>query len=230
MASAKTATLDAVNECKRMTQYLIAALEEQKAKTLNYEELLAEWTRRQGLYTSSKAQFDRLCAATGCASATEGDVQKRGCNPMCLNWATLNPAPLKPTPPVPPDLGTFVCSICSQSVEIDANAGRDINVLQGAINQQMACTTTLEKQISDAASSDASDDASSGSGSNPPPPVKPPPVTTNTTTDESPSQKSNIWTYVIVGIILVILIIGILVAIYFFTGDDDTPIRAEIVK
>lgn len=233
MASAQTATLDAVNECKRMTQYLIAALEEQKAKTLNYEELLAEWTRRQGLYTSSKAQFDRLCVATGCASATEGDVQKRGCNPMCLNWVTLNPAPLKPTPPVPPDLGTFVCSICSQSVDIDANAGRDINVLQGAINQQMACTTTLEKQISDAASSDASDDASddasSGSGSSNAG-SNPPPVTTNTTTDESSSQKSNIWTYVIVGIILVILIIGILVAIYFFTGDDDTPIRAETTK
>lgn len=223
MASTKTAILEAaVKDCKDATKLWQDALEEQKEQIRIHNLLHKEWERRQGLYNLSKQIFENRCTPS-CRSAQPGDVQKLGCHPLCLNWGVLNPIPIEPKL-VQPDFGDFVCTSCNQIVDIDAVAGNNID-MNDAINLQMTCTANLEKQISDA-SSGSSSGSSYGAGSNLTSPVKQS-STATTTTNEDPSQKSNIWTYVIVGIILVILIIGILIAIYFFTGDDDTPIFAE---
>ena len=227
--SAQTATLEAVNECKKMTEYMMQALKEQESKQKSYMELLAEWERRQGLYNSSLSQYQSKCSSpSGCLTpGSQGGVQRLGCDPMCLNWLRMNPtfASHKPVAPVPPDLGTFVCSICAQSVDINATAGDTVNVMKNAINQQMSCTTTLDKQISDAA---ATGTAAGGTNAGTPLPgttVSKPPTMPITSTATPPEEKSNTTMYIIIGaIIITLIIIGIVIAL-LFSGSEEPPAK-----
>lgn len=234
--SAQAATLEAVNECKKMTGYMMQALTEQEAKQKSYMELLAEWERRQGLYNASLSQYKSKCSSpSGCLTpGSQGGVQRLGCDPMCLNWLRMNPsfAAHKPVAPVPPDLGTFVCSICAQSVDINATAGDAVNVMKNAINQQMTCTTALDKQISDSAA--AVPNASGTNAGTPTAPAPVParstsvPVTTETAETTTEEEKSNTTMYIIIGaIILTLIIIGIVIAL-IFSGDAEPAIRTKM--
>lgn len=141
------ATVDAARQCKLMTQMMSDAIEKQRVDQEKYANLYGEYQRRMGTYLASKAEYQSKCPST-CANGASPD-----CHPMCYNWMRLNPAWQEPQPYIPPDLGTFVCSICSQVVDISGTAGRDINFAENAIQQQQTCITEIEKKA--AADADA---------------------------------------------------------------------------
>jgi hypothetical protein len=108
-------------------------------------------------------------------------------------------------------------------VDVSGIAGGDINVLKGAINQQMTCTTTLEKQISDAANTDTAAGGTNAGTPTPPAPVAPLPIITPKIQPVKPTKKDNTGTYVVVGIIILILIIiGIVIAL-LLSGEEEVP-------
>lgn len=226
-----SATLEAIAECKNMTELLKADLAKYDAQKLEDQKLVAEWGRLKTIYDASKAVYDARCGG----SCRAGGVQRYGCDPLCRNWSTLNSvAPIHP-PAVPlPYPGTYVCSICSQAVDISGVAGGDINVLKNAINQQMTCTTTLEKQISDMAESGAAIDSNAGAPVAPTP-VKPiipiSTVTTETSQEVSQPETSNTKTFIIIGAVLIILIIiGVLVAWILMSGPDEEAAEPQKIK
>lgn len=141
MAQVQKASLEAIEECKKMTSLMTDAINTRAAQQKDYDDRMVEYQRRKGLRDAARIEYTSKCAGA-CAY---GGVQEKGCHPMCTNWLRLNPEPIAPSAPIFPDLGTFVCTICSQSVDIAATASRDINVAKGAISQQMSCISSLEK-------------------------------------------------------------------------------------
>lgn len=187
MSQNQLLTKAAIEECRAMTTELKSAIAARAAQQKTYDDLAMEYQRRKGIYDSAHQLFLQTCSGS-CAS---GGVQRYGCDPMCTNWRALNLEPTPPTPPVFPSLGQFVCQICSQSVDVSATAGRDI---QTAVNQQMECTATLEKQLN------------SMPGTPVPGPVKPVPIVPIST--PAVSSKKTFW--LIGGIIVLLIIIGII--------------------
>lgn len=140
----EAATQAAVAECKQMTTLLQTALKEREAQQTKYNALVAEYKRQKGIYDASRAVYLTKCRGD-CQS---GGVQRYGCDPMCRNWTALNIEPAMPVAPVFPSLGQFICSVCSQSVDMSAlNAGDDLSVARNAISQQMTCTASIENEM-----------------------------------------------------------------------------------
>lgn len=193
-----SATTEAAKQCKAMTQMMIDALEKQKEDTAKHDQLVAEYQRRVGLYNASQVEYKSLCPG----SCVAGGVQQYGCHPMCTNWARLNPLP-QPVPDyVPPDLGTFVCSICSQVVDVSGIAGRDITVAENAIKQQQTCIANAEKQVTDQSAA-----TQQGTGS--------------ATAEETKKMSSRTKMVIIFAAIFFFLIISTIIAILIIKGRDE---------
>ena len=234
----QVATLAAVAECKKMTNLLRQTIAKREATQKTYDDLMQEYLRKKGNYDAAAAQYGQRCID----NCRGGGVQRYVCDPMCSNIG-LNVAPGKPEAPIYPDLGEFVCSICSQSVDISGSAGRDFVLEEKAINQQMTCTTNLENQINAQAAKDAAIAAQNAIASSVPSPspvtnasqvvnvTRTPsvPNTTATAAAAAPSSKKTLW---IVLMIVIVVIVGILIAILFVMGEDDetSPLTENLVE
>jgi len=197
MAQIQKASLEAIEECKKMTALMSAAIDERAKQQRDYDELAAEYQRKLGIYNTARAVYNMKCGDE-CAS---GGFD---CHPMCQNWARLNPEPIMPERPIFPDLGTFVCTICNQSVDLSAAASRDVNIARDAVQQQMNCISRVGQTAGDTAQTDTATAA----------PAAAAPKST------APADETKKW-YIYGAIGVVIILIAIAIVIYFVMGDDD---------
>ena len=242
MAQVQKASLEAIEECKKMTSLMTDAINTRAAQQKDYDDRMVEYQRRKGLRDAAFIEYTSKCGG----ACTYGGVQEKGCYPMCTNWLRLNPVPIAPSAPIFPDLGTFVCTICSQSVDIAATASRDINVAKGAISQQMSCISSLEKvaQTPEPSSGTVTPAPASGTVTPVPTPVSGVVVpdagagtgagsVTDTGTSEEKiatdtgfiatiAAKTGLTQNTVLygGIALIVIIIAIIFALLLFSGDD----------
>jgi hypothetical protein len=141
--SAAPITTQAINNCSALTTQFEAALASLDKTRKDHDDLMVEYNRRRSVYDSAMAMHKIKCTGN-CASYNGSDYY---CDPVCRNLLHLNPIePYKPDPIVVPGFGSFICQICEQNVNIDANAGRDA-IISG-INQQMSCIASAEGKLS----------------------------------------------------------------------------------
>lgn len=198
-----TVTREDISECREATQALRDAIDQYKADYARYQELQTEYQRRLSAYRAEQ-QF----ASTYCTGACENGGPT--CNPRCRNIRKFLIEPIAPSAFVPPNFGNFVCTICQQNVNIDAQTGGDVNVASDAINQQMQCTALAETAL------DAASEGTSTLGEN---------KTTSdgaTTSTENAKKKKAIviaMSMILIFIIIIAIVIGIILSSRKKTAD-----------
>lgn len=209
-------TKTAAAECANMTKLLASALDDARKAQDRYDDAMMDYQEKYRVYSLGRDTYGSLCSGN-CA---RGGVVEHGCHPICTNWTRLHPEPTRPAQPIQPNFGTFVCQVCSQSVDINALASRDVNVSQNALKQLQTCTVNL-----------AGDQGKVIAGSESTKKETTTTSTTSTTSATTAPRKTNSTTILwIIGIIIFVVIAVVIAIVAMTWSDDDEEYEEEFTS